>query len=310
MKNSLKSIFISTICVFCGFAALGQDSLENLLSNEEESAPEAITQGDALPEETALPAQEIPSVPTQQEFPTIPPAAPEQQPAIVLPVAPVPPAPQPAIAPQKREKKWFGIFKVNEVRARHEQELKNLKERQQQEIENQKKRQEAENKRTTEVKKKILETQTKTTETAKPQIQAREKEIKVADRSERIVEVITHELDPLYIKLAQVKKTKTKFLRMKHVDLEYRLDLVNQTPKIINFVLLTWERKISFSNVQTLSKQFKISKPLVPYKVEKFRFNEVDSKREGETYKAVINRIIFEDGTEWNNPAVAKVQTK
>ena len=93
-------------------------------------------------------------------------------------------------------------------------------------------------------------------------------------------------------------------MKIKNIELKYRLELHNQTPKIINFALIIWEKKLAFNDTQTLAKQIKIAKPIVPYEKRIFEHNEPNSRRDGETYKVKIAKIVFEDGTQWKNPAV------
>ena len=50
--------------------------------------------------------------------------------------------------------------------------------------------------------------------------------------------------------------------------------------------------------------EIKIAKPIVPYEKRIFEHNEPNSRRDGETYKVKIAKIVFEDGTQWKNPAV------
>jgi len=87
-----------------------------------------------------------------------------------------------------------------------------------------------------------------------------------------------------------------------NVELKFKLRLVNQTSKIIDSALIVWERQLPFTDKLTMIKETKISKPIVPYQKRTIEYNDLDSKREGETYKVKIAHIIFEDGTQWKNP--------
>ena len=118
----------------------------------------------------------------------------------------------------------------------------------------------------------------------------------------KFIEVITNENDPVYILDARILKTRTDFLGIKDVEYKYRVRLHNQTPKIINSLLLAWERKIPFIDTQTIAKEFRVSKPITPYEKRVVDYNEIDSKRNGESYKVKIIRVIFEDGSQWKNP--------
>ena len=134
-------------------------------------------------------------------------------------------------------------------------------------------------------------------------IKEREEEIKTVHKAKRHVEIITNESDPLYITKADVLDAKTSFLKIKEVEIKYKLEIHNQTPKIINSVLVIWERKIPFLESQTVIKETKISKPIIPYEKRVVEYNDLDSKREGEIYTVKIANIIFEDGTQWKNPS-------
>jgi len=183
-------------------------------------------------------------------------------------------------------------------------ELKKEQKREREELKSeQKKEQEALYKEQEAEKAKIIELQTR--KTAKTLTVAREKQIKVSKKSKRYVEITTSENDPIYIASAAVLDAKTMFLKIKKVEFNYKLVIKNQTPKIINSFLIIWERSITFLDTQTLTKETKISKPMVPYEKRIVEYNEVDSKRPGEVYRVKIARVIFEDGTEWINPAAS-----
>lgn len=130
------------------------------------------------------------------------------------------------------------------------------------------------------------------------------KEIKKVKKVKRTVEVVTNENDPLYIFDASVLNAKTQFLGIKHVELKYKIVVHNQTPKIINSALIQWERKIPFGESQAILKETKISAPITPYEKRVIEYNDLDSTRQGELYKVKIANIIFEDGTQWKNPAL------
>ena len=206
--------------------------------------------------------------------------------------------------PIAKKKKRFHFFWQNEQKERYKQELENLKNRQKLETEDLKKKQEAEKAREVILQKKVMEKQTENMLIAKKTIEDRTKEIEEIKHSNNTVEVISSKEDPLYIKKAEVLNTKTKFMEIKDVDFNYKLELHNQTPKIINFALIIWERRLPFNNTQTLAKEVQVAKPITPYEKRIVEYNELDSKRNGETYKVRVVKIVFEDGTQWKNPAV------
>lgn len=139
---------------------------------------------------------------------------------------------------------------------------------------------------------------------AKGQINDRLAEIRKARWSKKSIEIITDENDPIYIVNADVLEGKTEFLKIKSIDYKYKLSLVNQTPKIINSVLIIWERRIPFTETLTIAKRTKISRPIIPYEKRIVQYNDLNSKREGETYKVKIAKVLFEDGTQWKNPLI------
>lgn len=139
---------------------------------------------------------------------------------------------------------------------------------------------------------------------AKGQINDRLEEIRKARWSKRSIEIITDENDPIYIVNADVLEGKTEFLKIKNIDYKYKLVLVNQTPKIINSVLIIWERKIPFTETLTIAKKTKISRPMIPYEKRIVQYNDLNSKRDGEIYKVKIAKVLFEDGTQWKNPLI------
>ena len=227
------------------------------------------------------------------------PAQPSQipQPSLQLPTPPLP-STQPAM------KKRFHFFWQNEQKEKYKQELENLKNRQKLETEELKKKQESEKVREVTLQKKIIEKQAENMLAVQKVINERDLEIREVKKNNNTIEIITNEEDPLYIKKAQVLNSKTSFLGIKDVEFKYKLELHNQTPKIINFVLMIWERKPAFNDTQTLAKEVKVAKPIIPYEKRIVEYNELDSKRNGETYKVKIAKIVFEDGTQWKNPAV------
>ncbi len=139
---------------------------------------------------------------------------------------------------------------------------------------------------------------------AKGQINDRLNEIRKVQWRDRHIEIITDENDPLYILDGDVVKAKTEYLKIKDIDYNYKLLLQNQTPKVINSVLIIWERRIPFIETQTIAKKFRIAKPFIPYEKRKVGFNEVNSRREGEIYRVKIAKVLFEDGSQWKNPLI------
>ena len=154
--------------------------------------------------------------------------------------------------------------------------------------------------------KKIQEERLKNTGLAREHFFERRKEIRTTKKTDRFVEISRNEDDPLYIVNAEVLKDKTDFLGIKDIQFSYKVELLNQTPKIINTVLIIWERRIPFTESLTIAKQTKISKPITPYEKRIVKYKDLDSKREGEEYRVKIAKVIFEDGTQWKNPTLAK----
>ena len=252
----------------------------------------------------------------------------------------VPPTPQalpgePEQTKEQKPKKNFFLFPKNEINEKHRKEQRELLEKHRKEneeisnrhrkelqeaqerIEKEKKEQvekqikeKEDTKKTQEIKKtsdntittKVREETQKNKETARALIWKRTKEVWRARWRDRYVEVITSDSDPLFIQDANIINTKTKFLGIKGVEFKYKIKLQNQTPKIINSVLLIWERRIPFTDKLTIMRQTKISKPIIPYENRVVEYNDLDSKREGETYKVKVAHVIFEDGTQWKNP--------
>ena len=128
--------------------------------------------------------------------------------------------------------------------------------------------------------------------------------VRKTKRSGRYIEVITNENDPLFIASADVLNAKTEFLKIGGVEFKYKIKVQNQTPKIINSALIIWERKLPFNPSQTILKETTISKPFIPYEKRIIEYNDLNSKREGESYKVKVANVIFEDGTQWKNPGL------
>ena len=294
--------------------ARSQDPIDQMIDNPQPALPV-----EAIP--PLLPQQAAPAEPIQPPAPTpdIQPPAPTPQIQPAFPSAAAPQQPLPG-------KKKIHFFWQNEQREKYRKELEDLKNRQKQETEDlrkkrkqetedlrKKRKQETEDlKKKTEndkaqkeaLKKKVMEKQAESMLAAQEIINERNKQILEVKKNDNTIEVITSKEDPLYIQKAQVLKSKTSFMRINDVEFKYKLELLNQTPKIINFVLIVWERKLAFNETQTLAKEVKVSKPIIPYENRVVEYNELDSRREGETYKVEIAKIVFEDGTQWKNPAV------
>ncbi len=232
--------------------------------------------------------------------PPLPSAQPLAQPLGQLPL------PQQQVT--NENKKHLHFFWVNEKKVeqkeQHKKEFEDLKKKQKQEVEELKKKIEIEKAQEEALNKKITEKQIESMVTAQKVIDKRTKEVEEIKKSSNAVEVITSEEDPLYIKKAEIVEGVTNFMKVKDVELTYKLELHNQTPKVINFVLIVWERRLAFNDTQTLARELKIAKPITPYEKRIVEYNELNSRRDGETYKVQISKIVFEDGTEWKNPAV------
>ncbi len=219
---------------------------------------------------------------------------------------------QPSPTTEKTE--TFFFFKKNkeitELEEKHTKEKKELKEKIKKEKEEQREKalaekEELKKKQESEKvdKKSLTDKVNEYKQTANKEIYKRNRSIMKTRHSKRMVEIITNESDPLYIKEAKVLDSKTQFLKVRNVDYKYKLELLNQTPKIINSALIIWERKIPFTESLTIMKETKISKPIIPYEKRIVEYNDLNSKREGESYRVKIAKIIFEDGTQWKNPA-------
>ncbi len=215
------------------------------------------------------------------------------------------PSPEATASSKKKRFHFFWVDEQkNEQREKHNNELEELKKKQKQEIEDLKKKIETKKAQEAALQKKVMEKQTESMSFTQKIINERNKEVKEIKKTANTVEIITNEEDPLYIKKAQVLEAKTKFMGIKDIEFKYKLELYNQTPKIISFVLIVWERSLAFNNTQTLAKQVKVAKPIIPYEKRIVEYNELNSRRDGETYKVKIAKIIFEDGTQWKNPAI------
>ena len=304
-RNKISSAILIFIILSALNQARSQDSLDQLLNDDAQSETTQEASQPALPE--------LPTLPTQPTAPQVPPVQQAPQPALpelpTLPAQPtapqVPPAQQ--ATNEATKKKGFHFFWVNkeknEQKEKHKKEMEDLKNKQKQEMKDLKKKVEDEKVKEATFQKKVIEKQTESMLFAQKIIDERDKEVKEIKASNNTVEVITNKEDPLYIKKAQVLESKTKFMEIKDVEFKYKLELHNQTPKIINFVLITWERSLAFNDSQTLAKQVKVAKPIIPYEKRIVEYNELNSRRDGETYKVRIEKIVFEDGTQWKNPA-------
>lgn len=214
------------------------------------------------------------------------------------------------------KKRSFLFFKRDELSEKHKIEMAELREKQEKErtAERERLKQEKEKEELERAKVKEKEEQEDKLEkesrdiklenkyTAYKQIKERKKEIRKTKKKKKFIEIITNEEDPVFIEDAYIKESKTKFLKLKDVELKYKVKLVNQTPKIINSALIVWERKIPFTESQTIERETKVSKPFIPYEKRTIEYNDLNSKREGETYRVKIIKVAFEDGTQWKNP--------
>ena len=187
---------------------------------------------------------------------------------------------------------------IDELKNKQNKEFNELLERQKLEKEEFIKKREQEKP----IDEKVEEMQNENSIRAQAEIKEYKNEIRKARKAKTNVEIKSNEEDPLYITFAEVKPGKTEFLKLKDVDLNYRFKLHNQTPKIITSASIIWERGIPFSESQTLSREIKISDPIIPYEKRIVKYNETNSKRSGEIYKVKIAKVIFKDGTQWKNP--------
>ncbi len=232
--------------------------------------------------------------------------------------APVIIDPAPAATPAS--KKGISFFKPSEFSKKQRKERLELREKQEKErktererIKAEKEKSKQENVKKLEKEKKAYGFRGKTNEQslkqkniARESIHQRNKQIRKTKRTKKYVEITSSEEDPLFIIDAYVKNTKSEYLKLKGVEVKYNLKLINQTPKIIKSVLIIWERKIPFTETLTIQKETKISRPIVPYERRIVEYNDLDSKREGETYRVKIASVVFEDGTQWKNPVLSK----
>lgn len=203
---------------------------------------------------------------------------------------------------RKREAKEETPSPEAELRAKHREELQELRQRQVDEKKELQEKEKIEKSKEKSLREKTLEVKQKNRLLARKEYIGRKKEIRLVKKSNRYVEVITNQDDPLYIAEAGVLNSKTNFLKIKDVEFKYKIKVQNQTPKIINSVLVLWERNIPFIDTLTILKETKISKPIVPYEERIIEYNDLDSKREGEIYKVKIAKVVFEDGSQWQNP--------
>lgn len=221
----------------------------------------------------------------------------------------------PAPVATPASKKGVSFFKPTEFSKKQKKERLELREKQEKERKAERERikteKEAVKKLEKEKKaygfqKKIDEKSLNQKNIARVAIHERNKQIRKTKRTKKYVEITSSEEDPLFITDAYVKNTKSEYLKLKGVEVKYNLKLLNQTPKIINSVLIIWERKIPFTETLTIQKETKISRPIVPYERRIVEYNDLDSKREGETYRVKIASVVFEDGTQWKNPVLSK----
>ena len=186
----------------------------------------------------------------------------------------------------------------NGLREKHKIEIKEARERYLKEKQEKKEQ----TKKVNSIKEKVTKESTKNKKIARDLIWERKKEVQKTTLADKLVEIISNENDPLFIRQAEVINARTEFLKIKNVESNYKIEVKNQTPKIINTVLIVWERKIPYDESLTIAKQTKVSKPLVPYEERVIEYNDLNSRREGESYKVKIANITFEDGTQWKNP--------
>ena len=312
-QNKIKVvslILFTFILLFFSCQVKSQDSLDQLLKDKPQ-----VPDAQPLPSQETLP--KLPQSPPSQEPPTLGlptiPIPSQAAPTPDLPTTPIPSqaAPTPGLptpipqATKEQKKKRFVLFKPDPVREKQRQERRDLIEKQKQELEDLRTKATEERKTVKTKEKKAIDLQQESKLKSDAEVLKREKEVKAAKRIKRVVDVTTSESDPLLIKHAEVKNTKTLFLKVKDVDFSYQIILKNQTPKIINFALIVWDRKIPFTGGETLIKKtVTVSKPIVPYEERIVEFNEPDSKREGESFAVRVVKVIFEDKTEWKNPLV------
>ena len=153
------------------------------------------------------------------------------------------------------------------------------------------------------VQKNIIEAQKKSEKIEEEKINKKNARFKQLKKTERIVTTTTNPQDPLFISKAEILDGKTSLLKIKNIELNYRLEVINQTEKVINYTLLVWERKIALNDTETIKREVRFSKPIIPNDKTIIEYNELNSRRNGEIYAVKIVKIVFEDGTEWVNPA-------
>ncbi len=339
MKNFSILIIIFLSLIFISISVKSQDDLSDWESStsEDATAPakdfaptqQAPTQQIVAPKvqdnKQIAPIQQVqvqPTNPPQQQAVPAQQVAPIQMVAVqqVAPIQKIQvqptPAPKAAEAkeqPVKKESNRFHLFKKNEQIAELEEKQRKEKEELKEKIKKEKleaiekeKADKAELKKkqeTEKANKKVLNDRVNEyKKTARNDIYERNKKIRETKYEKRLIEIITDENDPIYIKEAKILDSKTAFLKIRNVEHKYKLELLNQTPKIINSALIIWERKIPFTESLTIAKETRISKPIVPYEKRIVEYNDLNSKREGETYRVKIAKVIFEDGTQWKNP--------
>lgn len=205
---------------------------------------------------------------------------------------------------EAREKHLKERKEAREKRKQERKELRDKKKKGKEEAKQErlKKRQEKIQKET--IEKKTEGEQEDYKKTATSQIKEREEQVKKIKKLKKHIVIVSNPEDPLIIEEAHVTKSKTDFMRIKDVELGYKLKLKNQTPKIINDVLLIWERKIPFNDTLTIAREVKVSEPIIPYEERNIQYNDLDTKREGEIYRVKVHKIVFEDGSLWQNPVM------
>lgn len=296
MKKKNISILVLLLCIFVLFTQNNVNSQDDLSGWDDTATKQATPE--ATPVQQVAPIQKVQVEPPKAE--------PKVETVETKAEIPTPEEP--------KEQRSFFFFKKNkeiaELEKKQKKEKEELKEKVKKDKADQKEKaitQKEELKKKLEVeeaeKKSFTGKLNKYKQTARNEIYDRNKAIRKIRYSKRFIEVITNENDPIYIKEALVLDSKTNYLKIRNVEYKYKLELLNQTPKIINSALIIWERKIPFTESLTIMKETKISKPIVPYEKRIVEYNDLNSKREGESYRVKIAKILFEDGTQWKNPA-------
>lgn len=131
-------------------------------------------------------------------------------------------------------------------------------------------------------------------------LKERDKEIRRAKRAQKVIDVISSTDDPIIIVDASVNRSKTAYLKIKGIELEYKAKIKNNTTKIINLFTIVWEKGVPANKTQQ-QVETKIAQPLIPNKERIVKYNEIDNEIQGETYSVKVKKVIFEDGTEWQN---------